>query len=212
VSKKFKIKRPYPPKGLQSFGEDFAPDPVLADWIKLNYIKEDGELYDKGHSHLRSANIGVLWTNAACSRQGTSVVGMAEIPRPPTASNKWHKARFTYQLTKWFGRIPDFLLTFDARYAMKCEDLSFCALVDHELNHCGQAKNQYNCPKFRKDGKPVWTIVAHDVEEFVSVVRRFGPGAGAGKTAEFVAAARKVPLIGAAKIAGACGTCKLKLA
>jgi hypothetical protein len=212
VSSKFQIKRPNPPKELQSFGDGFAPDPIFAAWIKSIFITEDGTLCNADHRHLRSANIGVLWTNAPCSRQGQRVVGMAEIPRPPTSANKWHQARFNFQLTEWFGRIPDFLLTFDARYAVKIADLNFCATIEHELYHCGQAKNQYGCLKFRKNGSPVWTINPHEVEEHVGVIRRYGVGAGAGKTVEFVAAARKVPLIGAAQIAGACGTCTLKLA
>jgi hypothetical protein len=212
VNKQFQLKRPFPPDELEPWGDNFVPSFTMSAWIKSSFLNDKSGLYNPEHSHLRSANIGVLWTNADCSRQGIIVVGMAEIPRPPTSANAWHKARFNFQLKEWFGRIPDFLLTFDARYSMKCDDLGFCSLVEHELYHCAQARNEYNCPKYRKDGTPVFTIRGHDVEEFVGIVQRYGAGAGAGRTMELVAAAAKRPQIGAAKIRAACGTCNLKLA
>jgi hypothetical protein len=111
---------------------------------------------------------------------------------------------------EWFGAMPDFLLTFSAPAAHDMDDASFCALVEHELYHCAQKMDQYGMPKFKEDGSPSFAIRGHDVEEFVGVVARYGaidPGVAA-----MVEVAGRQPLMRAASIAGACGTCGLKAA
>ena len=122
---------------------------------------------------------------------------------------KWSKARQEQQITEWFGEMPDFLITLDANYAAQCDDVTFCAVVEHELYHCGQALNEFGAPKFNQTtGLPVYAIKGHDVEEFVGVVRRYGVGAAAGQTRALVEAANSAPEIGKAKVSGACGSCK----
>jgi hypothetical protein len=200
------LKRPYPPAELvEAVGVDaFWPAPDVATWAMDAFVFEGSPTTNPDHAHLMMASIGFLWTNAACDRKMRDVVGMAELTKPKPMENKWEKARKAVQLRDWFTEIPDFLITLYAPYAHECDHYSFCALVEHELYHCA-------LKTITSKGMPIWGILGHDVEEFVGVTARYGTGASAGKTRDLVNAANRKPLIGAAEIAGVCGTC-LRLA
>lgn len=206
--------RPYPPEDLcdpmlSGKFDRFEPAPELAQWIERTFIADDGELHNPDHAHLQQASLGVLWTSADNSRNMRIVIGQAEL-MPPMAMGKWQRARATQQIEDWFGSVPDFLLTFMAPAVVTMDDPSFCALVEHELYHCAQDRDAYGAPKFTQSGLPKFAIRGHDVEEFVGVVARYG--AGAANVLAMVEAAQRRPQIGLAQIAGACGTCSLKVA
>lgn len=203
------LHRPRPPSTvLDLSGYDrFEPDHAFAEWLRDAYLTEGGPLYAPEHAHLLDAKIGVLWTTAENRRGGRRVVGQAELVRN-IRMPAWQRARHEYQLHQWFGDVPDFVLTFDAFYADEAADLAFCALVDHELNHCAQERDENGLPKFcATTGRPKFCIRGHDVEEFVSVVRRFGIEAAGSAAVDLVVAAAKAPEIGAAQIDFACGNC-----
>lgn len=211
-------RRPRPPEGMVTLGGLVEPDRCepaddLTDWLRTQYLSEEGALFSPHHGHLHQASIGCLWTTAEFKRQGRRIVGFAEMPDQTYGRlNKFVKARAMQQLLEWFGDIPDFLLTFDAVHAEQTDDVSFCALVDHELTHCAQQENEFGEPKFSKvTGLPLWRIRGHDVEEFVSVVKRFGIEAAGSDAVDMVVAAAERPTIGRAKVKQACGTC-LKVA
>lgn len=208
------LSRPRPPAGIvspENFGvpDVTLPAPEVRDWIHQAYLAEDGPLYWEGHSHLGSASIGVLWTTAAAKRGGRIILGQAEMPeRSLGRQGPWQRARAFQQLEEWFIRVPDFLITLDAFHADTCSDAEFCALLDHELCHCAQALDEYGMPKFNRDtGLPVYTLRGHDVEEFVSVVERFGIEAAGESAVDFVVAAAKKPSVAPVKLSQACGTC-----
>lgn len=201
--------RPMPPESVMSPPERFEPSEDLREWIVDTFIDPEGELANPDHVHLHGADIGVLWTNVDNARNMRMVIGQAEI-MPPMAMGKWQRARAIQQVEEWFGGLPDFLLTFHAPAAATMDDVQFCALVEHELYHCAQARDVYGMPKFSRDGMPVFAIRGHDVEEFVGVVARYG--ASAAGVAEMVEAANRRPSIALADIGGACGTCALKAA
>lgn len=208
------LSRPHPPIELVRLDEvtqydSFVPAPDVTEWIRQAYLDEAGPLFTEEHAHLADANIACLWTSAENNRHGRRIIGQAELGTGIGGrSGKWQRARAVYQLEQWFGEVPDFLLTFDALYAVQAEDASFCALVDHELYHCAQATDRFGMPMFsRDDGKPVWTIQGHDVEEFVGVVRRFGIEAAGEAATEMVIAASKKPEVAPARLSQACGTC-----
>ena len=161
---------------------------------------------NEAHAHLREASLGFLWCALPNARQMNAVVGQAEMLS--LQGGKWQKARQEMQIEGWFGNLPDFLLTFHADYADQCSDAAFCALVEHELYHCGQAVDAWGSPRFSKmTGRPIFSMRGHDVEEFVGIVERYGVGAAAGQTAALVEAAKRTPIVCSADIAGACGTC-----
>lgn len=201
--------RPSPPSAiLEPTGSaSFVPAPELAEWARSTFIAEDAPLANEDHRHLDAAEVGFLWTNVRNSRQMRTVVGQAELGQPRGSMGKWPKARAEQQIEAWFGTVPDFLITIDAHYASQCNDASFCALVEHELYHCGQERDEFGGPKFTQDGRPKFAMRGHDVEEFVGIVRRYGVGAAAGDTFALVEAAKAGPQIARATIHGACATC-----
>jgi len=198
------MSRPLPPEEMADVEERFAPADDLREWIIDTFIAEDGVLANPDHAHLGDAEIGVLWTNVDNSRNMRSVIGQAEL-MPPMAMGKWQRARAIQQVEEWFGEMPDFLLTFYAPAASTMDDASFCALVEHELYHCGQKRDVHDMPKFGQDGRPSFAMRGHDVEEFVGVVARYG--ATAAGVEDMVEAANARPMLMRATIAGACGTC-----
>lgn len=202
--------RPRPPLQLIDPGSEFTgfcPAPEIGQWVQEAFLSEDSPLYNEQHWHLASAEIGFLWTNTPCQKKKRRVVGMAEIPLA-TIKDPWLKARSEQQMKLWFsGEVPDFVITLDASFCAAADDATFCALVEHELYHCVPAVDSFGFPKFnRKTGKPVFTLQGHDAEEFVGVVRRYGPGAAAGGVADLVNAAQKPPLVAPADISRLCGT------
>lgn len=203
--------RPLPPVGLiDDPTSRFVPAPDLADWVRQTFILPDASLNNPDHAHLEHAHLGMLWTNVGNSRQGRTIVGQCESGEPKGAMGRWSKARIEQQTVGWFGIVPDFILTFDAHHAAQCSDAEFCALVEHELYHAGQERNEYGAPKFTKDGRPKYGMRGHDIEEFVGVVRRYG--ADAAHVQALIEAASHRPEVAPIRIAQACGTCQLRAA
>lgn len=178
--------------------------------MRAAFLGETSPLFNVDHDHLHHATLGVLWTAVENRRQELAVVGTAE--RPLFRGNAWQKERQRYQLEQWFGFEPDFLITLSAEYAGNTDDTSWCSLVEHELYHCAQKLDEWGTPKFTRTGEPIWTLRGHDVEEFVAIIERYGPAAGAGSTKRFIEAAQRKPKIGARQVASACGTCRAKVA
>jgi len=205
-----RLARPAPPAALFDplAGSLFLPAPELVEWALATFVREDAPLLNELHLHLRHARIGAQWTNVPNVAKQRRFAATAETPRPPVTGGKWARGRWEQQLREWFGEPqPDFVLTFDAGLVDAAEDLVFCATLEHELLHCGQAVDEWGAPRFsRETGKPLFALVGHDVEEHVNIIERYGVDGGAGRTREFVAAAARKPVVGRAA-ALACGTC-----
>lgn len=205
--------RPAPPLGLvePALAEDgrdtlTVPAPDLLAWAVASFVDPHSPFTNPDHGHLIDADLGVLWTNASYRRHGQTVAGQAEVPS--FRCNAWQRVRQEQQLREWFGAVPDFVITLSAPIAAGLDDASFCALVEHELLHCGQLRDEFGVPRFsRETGRPIYGIRGHDVEEFVGVVERYGAGSAAGATAALVAAARRPPTLTAAHVSSLCGTC-----
>lgn len=201
------LTRPMPPAALL---DDLAPSqfvaaPEITEWAMASFVADGGPLHNPEHVHLAHAEIGALWTNIPNSRNGRGIVGQCELG-DPMAMGKWAKAKARIQVEQWFGSIPDFILTFDAAYAAECSDIEWCALVEHELLHAAQERDMFGAPKFSAStGRPVFAIRGHDVQEFVSIVRRYG--ADAAHVREMVDAANGAPVVISALVAGTCGIC-----
>ena len=167
--------RPRPPEALLEPLADalFVPAPDVIAWARATFIDDDASLRNEDHHHLSFATIGALWTNVPNGRHGRRIVGQAEMGLPP--AGKWLRGRIEMQLTGWFGGVPDFVLTFDAEYCAEAPDVAFAALVEHELLHCGQAKDEFGAPRFNKrSGAPIFAMKGHDFEGFVGIAARYG--------------------------------------
>lgn len=199
--------RPMPPAAI--FDEDiwngiYLPDLELWQWCIDNLLNEDSPLFNPDHMHLANARIGFLWTNDQNASKGRRVVGQAE--QPIFRAGKWQKGRQEQQMREWFGDIPDFVITLDANYCLECSDVEFLALLEHELLHCGQAMDDFGEPKFNRDtGEPVFALRDHDVQEFISVVRRYG--VVSQSVSDMVEAAKSAPQISQLNISKMCGAC-----
>ena len=206
--------RPMPPADLLELTErddlvmtKFRPAPEVWQWIETQILAETGSIHNPDHAHLLDADIGVLWASASFAKQGRVVVGQAE--QVMFRAGGWQKARQEQQMYDWFGRVPAYVITLAADYCAQCSDAELCALVEHELYHIAQATDQYGAPKFTQEGLPKLQMRAHDVEEFVGVVRRYG---ASQEVRALVEAASQPPEVANINIARACGTCLLKSA
>lgn len=202
---------PAPPRQvLHAAPPFFRPAPEVYLWARETLIEEGAPLHNPEHAHLEVAHVGVLWAAGGFAQKGRLVVGTAEMFAPK--GNAWQKGRQEHQLVEWFGAVPDFVVTLDAEYvAGRLDDgdaPAVMALLEHELLHCAQAVDLFGSPRFRKrDGRPVYTIRGHDVEEFVSVVRRYGAAAAGSDVVALAEAASRPPEIARPRLAGVCGTC-----
>lgn len=205
--------RPLPPDGLRRVGDLFVPAPELLAFLREAFIREGAPFGRPEYEHLREARIGTLWTNVERIKGEHLTLGTAQLFRD--VGDRWTVGRTLQQLREWFGDwwdddadddpYPHFIITIYAPAAAEMNDPSFAALCAHELRHCGQKRDRWGEPKFDRDGNPEWTIVGHDVEEFVSVVEDFGIEAAGPAAVRFVEAARKAPRFSAVDVAGVCG-------
>lgn len=201
--------RPFPPEILLEdyVGIDiFMPAPELDLWARRTFLDDDSKLFNEDHIHLTKANIGWLWTNVPNTKGGNVVAATAE--KPFIRGSAWQKGRQLMQFDEWFGGVPDFLIIVHAPLAQIANDIQFCGRIDHELYHCGQAKDEFGSPKFSGEtDQPVFTIKGHDVEEHTGIMRRYGVRGCAGDTVNFIYYSTLEPEIEEVDILGACGNC-----
>ena len=169
------------------------------------FVHEDGELSNEDHAHLRNANIAAIWTNVEYEDGLMPVAGMAEIIR--INGKPWPRAERTDHLCLLHGDLPQARIWIYAPYAVTLTDSAFCALVEHELYHLAHKKDKNAEPMFDDEGRPVLTTRDHDVSEFLGVVERYGVQAVHPNVKMLIDAAKQKPLLEAASIALACGTC-----
>jgi hypothetical protein len=203
--------RPIPPECFADpLNSRYLPAPEVLKWTRATILTEGGALHNEDHAHLEYADVQFLWAPMGFVKAGRTVLGQCE--EVTFRCGPWQKGRQQQQMADWFGAVPDFLITLDASHCLTCSDAEFCALVEHELFHIGQERDEFDSPAFTKDGLPKLAIRGHDVEEFVGIVRRYGVGHPDGTLAALVAAANNTPEVAKINIARACGTCLLKAA
>lgn len=153
----------------------FAPAHELKDWVRRTFIDKDAELVNPDHQHLRVADILFVWSSVNFKRQGQVVVGTAQ-PGKQRPSGPGQKEFIESWYLAWNkNQIPDFIITICAPYVVDASPDQICALIEHELYHCGQQKDEFGFPKYsRTTGMPKFAMCGHDVEEFVGVVKRYG--------------------------------------
>ncbi|SSV66151.1 putative metallopeptidase [Acinetobacter nosocomialis] len=217
------MKRPYPPEQDNPYADDedlidsggllhFKPaNNDLWPWIEETFLCDWGKLHNPDHEHLLSfqpPEISFLWAYAKCEAKDKRVFGQTE--KVMINVGGWRKQRQELQLINWFGDIPKYIITLDARVCQVMSDTDFCALVEHELYHIGHKKNKDSGEfEYTSVGEPRLYLRGHDVEEFHGVVQRYG---ASEEVQKMVNLANEGPTISRANIAHACGTCLLKLA
>ena len=184
----------------------FTPAEGMAEFVEEVFLDPGSDLHIEEHEILAHASIGYLWAGREAKDRNRRIIGTAQLVRPP--QKKWSSLRSYHQVRDWFGNI-DFLITLDASYCLEtATDAEFLALLDHELSHCRQDVDEFDCPRFNQEtGRPYWRIVGHDVEQFVGVTQRWGAAAAGAE--ELVAAAAEGPRFGPVdiqRVVAGCGT------
>lgn len=202
--------RPMPPPEIGDFIDGrrmpaYMPAREMTQWVHDTFLRPGGALHNEEHQHLENADIGFLWAAEAYTKQMRRILGQTE--EVLFRVGRWHKGRQEQQMEEWFGRVPGWLITLDANYCEVCSDAEFCALVEHELYHIGQDRDDFGAPKFTQEGLPKLAMRGHDVEEFIGVVRRYGIGQSDGALAKMIAAGNAGPEVARVNVAQACGTC-----
>lgn len=139
------------------------------------------------HAHLKAGEptVRFLMRGFDKTEAGRQILGSVHLP---VVQGKL-KELFDWMLEEKLGLIPDFLIILDADYWEAVTDREREILMFHEMSHCVQAVDKWGDPRFHRDtGEPVWALAGHDVEEFTSVVRRYG--AWNAELEEFIGAAR----------------------
>lgn len=129
-----------------------------SDQPKFTLVEEAHEAYailrdvkDRFHPHLSEARVSLMWAHAfKPDRDGNVTWGQVKKVSP--LEQQYHD--------------HDFVILLNAGVWQELSPEHRRALVDHELNHCGASTND--------EGDVTYYLVKHDLEEFVSVVRRYG--------------------------------------
>jgi|GEM_PF-2618257 len=123
-------------------------------------------------THLKEGNARIVYLMRAESktRGNRTIIGEAMLPRFQGGT----AALGAWLLASMFDGLPDFMILIDSIWWTASDLRSREVLIYHELAHCIQKADKEGEPKFDEDGRPIWGLVGHDIEEFSSVVRRYG--------------------------------------
>jgi hypothetical protein len=111
------------------------------------------------HRHLEGARIALAWKfNVKPNRDGQLCLGKAR--KAADLDRALHEYDFVIFLTR---------SAWDEMQSAQRE-----ALVDHELAHCEVVREKDGSVKEDEDGRTVYRIKRHDVEEFQAVIERHG--------------------------------------
>jgi len=206
--------RPFPqPDFIDQAEEEEAirliPAPDLKKWVIANFLTLGGPLHNPDHDHIAELiheNEGFLafaWASQACTVKKQMVSGQCE--KVMFNVGGWRKARQEQQMRDWFGYVPVYLITIDASFCEQATDRDFCALIEHELYHIGVERAEDGEPLYSDmTGLPKHYLAGHDVEEFIGVVKRWGPSESVKRLVEV---AKNPPFVTARDISKCCGNC-----
>ncbi|MDC4824352.1 putative metallopeptidase [Acinetobacter baumannii] len=206
--------RPFPPTDFMDQAEEeealrLIPAPDLKLWVVANFLTLGGPLHNPDHDHIAEMlhdNEGFLafaWASSAYTRAKRMVLGQCE--KVMFQQGGWKKARQEQQMRDWFGFVPVYLITIDASFCEKANDSEFCALLEHELYHIGVERDEDGEMIFSSStGLPKHYLAGHDVEEFVGVVKRWGPSKN---VKQLIEVAKNPPFVSNLDISKCCGNC-----
>ncbi|MFP0661082.1 putative metallopeptidase [Acinetobacter baumannii] len=199
--------RPMPPEWLFEMDTpNFVPAPELWEWIRKVFLDPKSKLFNPDHMHLRSfryPDIAVMWARSGFKKQGRQVIGTTE--KVMINAGGWKKERQEEQMRDWFGFVPTYLITVDASFCERANDTEFCYLLEHELYHIGVMRDEDGEIVYSdSSGLPKHYLAGHDVEEFIGVVKRYGPSKNVKRLIEV---AKNPPFVSNLDISKCCGNC-----
>lgn len=124
------------------------------------------------HEHLAAGEAVIEWLLKRDEKvkAGRQVLGTCHMPRVQGELNPC----FEWLLERFFGHVPNFLIILDRDWWFEATPLAREILCYHELSHAAHKKDRFGDPLYDAEERPVWTIAGHSIEEFESVVRRYG--------------------------------------
>lgn len=133
-------------------------------------------LVKKHHTHLADAKIAIAWRYGwKANTDGRVTLGQAK--KGSDLDRELHGYDFVI------------LLNHEAVNGGTLKQPQLKALLDHQLCHCEISKDQNGEPKIDENGRTVYRIRKHDIEEFREVVARHG--LWMGDLEEFAAAIKE---------------------
>lgn len=183
---------PQPPEDLREPGFKVEPAPEVVDWLHRMFIADGAPMFNPRHSHLQRVDLVAMWTNVEYIDGGVQVVGLAEVVN--VNGKPWKRADAIDRLLTLYGTIPQARIWL---YAPAWYERGFwraASVGEHELGHYAQKKDKEGEDLCDDEDRPVLTQRAHDVEEHVFIMERYGVDYCAGRSWEFVEAALKAPL------------------
>ena len=119
------------------------------------------ELIIEHHAHLKDARIALAWHKGwTADKDGRVTLGKCK--RATDLDRQLAKFDFVIILNREFWTHPD------------VTEVQRRALVDHELYHAEIARDDASEPIEDETGRIVYRIRKHDIEEFASIVERYG--------------------------------------
>lgn len=127
------------------------------------------------HEPLQAAQIAYLFRDQEISSGGKVTWASAHLASLQGAAAKYWGRYFEWSLYRLVGFEPDFVMLIDRHIWAGLDEREKLAVVDHELCHMTQARDEFGGLRFNQvTAAPIWVIRPHDVEEFTEVVDRHG--------------------------------------
>ena len=145
---------------------------MIAEYPEFSHLK-DGE-----------AIIAFLMDTEEEVKAGKRILGTAHLPEVQGRL----RGVFRWMTEQLLGYKPDFIITLDNDYWQSADATTRDILVFHELSHCVHKQDRDGEDRYDEDGRPVFGLVSHDVEEFIATVKRYG--AYSDEIKAFIAAAQ----------------------
>lgn len=196
------LKFPEVPGYMLDPGSRMEPCPQVGEWAWSMFLDAGSSFYNAAHEDIAEAVIGWVWTNVENRKDGRIIRGTCGLG-DPKGGTPWARARIFEQLQRWFGLIPDFIITLDAVWLSTRQPAEICALVEHELYHARHKRDKWGDKSFDKDGRPVYDIRPHDLECFIGEVERYG--AWRPEFSAIADAMARGPAFSAVDLRGICG-------
>jgi hypothetical protein len=163
--------------------EDASPWPIFERLLQTH--DELAELRDMVEAEIR---VAFMFRFGEWTRADKCILGMCCTP----AVQGVLRDLFYQMLEHTLGYMPDFIILLNGEWWADASERQREILVFHEAQHAGHARDKFGGLKFHRiTGRPITCIRGHDVEEFTSVVRRYG--GWKSDLAEFLAAAAGDP-------------------
>lgn len=124
-------------------------------------------------SHLKEGEAVIMFVmcDFKVNKKGRRVLGQISLPQFQGSMSK---------LCSWLlamaceGHWPDYIMVLESEFWGNAQPKQREALVFHELCHTEHSVGKDGELKFKDDGRPVFGIQGHDIEEFNAVVERYG--------------------------------------